>query len=209
MLTIGLTGGIGSGKSEAAKLFQQLGVPVIDADKIAHQLVEPGTDTLSEVARAFGEAILTAEGRLDRACLAEIVFNDPTKKKRLENIIHPRVREQIRLNKHQYKDEPYIVVVIPLLVESGQLDLVDRVLLVQAPESTRIQRVSIRDRRHEEQIRAIIQGQADDAVRQAAADDMLDNTGTLDDLQPLVLQLHQQYLTLARIKHNAETPAVS
>lgn len=199
MLTIGLTGGIGSGKSEVARLFQRLGVPVIDADKIAHQLVEPGTDTLGEVARAFGEAILTAAGRLDRACLAEIVFNDPAKKKRLESIIHPRVREQIRLNKYQYKDEPYIVVVIPLLVESGQLDLVDRVLVVQAPESTRVQRVSARDERHEEQIRAIIKGQADDAAREAAADDVLNNTGTLDDLQPLVLALHQQYLTLARI----------
>jgi dephospho-CoA kinase len=197
MLTIGLTGGIGSGKTEVARLFQQLGVPVIDADRIAHQLVNPGTDTLAEVVRAFGENVLTPAGQLDRARLAEIVFNDPAKKKLLENIIHPRVREQIRLNKDQYKDEPYIVVVIPLLLESGQHDLIDRVLVVQAPESTRIQRVSVRDGRSEEQIRAIIQGQADDAVREAAADDMLSNTGTLDDLQPLVLQLHQQYLSLA------------
>jgi dephospho-CoA kinase len=198
MLTIGLTGGIGSGKSEVASLFQELDVPVIDADEIAHQLVEPGTDTLADVVRAFGKTVLTAEGQLDRACLAEIIFNDPAQKKQLEKIIHPRVREQIRLKKDKYKDEPYIVVVIPLLVESAQHDLVDRVLVVQAPESTRLQRVSARDKeRSEEQIRAIIGGQANDAVRKAAADDMIDNTGTLDDLRPPVLKLHQLYLELA------------
>ena len=197
MLTIGLTGGIGSGKSEVARLFQQLGVPVIDADMIAHQLVEPGTDTLAEVVRAFGETILTKEGRLDRALLADIVFNDAAKKKQLEDILHPRVREQIRLKKDKYKDEPYIVVVIPLLVESAQQDLVDRILVVHAAESTRIQRVNDRDGRSEEQIRAIMHGQADDAARDAAADDILDNTGTLDDLKPLVLELHRQYLQLA------------
>ena len=197
MLTIGLTGGIGSGKTEVARLFEQLGVPVIDADRIAHQLVNRGTDALAEVVRSFGETVLTAAGQLDRARLAEIIFNDPGKKRLLESIIHPRVREQIRLDKDQYHDEPYIVVVIPLLLESGQHDLVDRVLVVQAPEITRIQRVSARDGRSEEQIRAIIQGQADDAAREAAADDMIDNTGTLDDLQPQVLKLHQQYLQLA------------
>ncbi len=197
MLTIGLTGGIGSGKTEVAGLFEQLGVPVIDADRIAHQLVDRGTDTLAEVVRAFGEVVLTTAGQLDRARLAEIVFNNPAKKRLLESIIHPRVREQIRLDKDQYHNEPYIVVVIPLLLESGQHDLVDRVLVVQAPEITRIQRVSARDGRSEEQIRAIIQGQADDAAREAAADDMIDNTGTLDDLQPQVLKLHQQYLQLA------------
>jgi dephospho-CoA kinase len=197
MLTIGLTGGIGSGKSEAAMLFQQLGVPVIDADSIAHQLVQPGTDTLAEVVNAFGEIILTPAGSLDRARLADIVFNNPVEKKRLESIIHPRVREQIRLYKDKYKADPYILVVIPLLLESGQRDLVDRILVVNAPESVRIQRVHDRDGRSDEQIRSIMQSQANDAARQAAADDILDNTGTLDDLQILVNKFHQHYMSLA------------
>ena len=196
MLTIGLTGGIGSGKSEVARMFNHLGVPVIDADVIAHQLVQPGSAALSEVIGVFGEAILTSEGRLDRAKLAEIVFNSPNMKQQLETIIHPRVREQIRAYKDEYKNEPYILVVIPLLLESGQRDLVDRVLMVNATESVRIQRVQARDGRSEAQIRAIMQNQADDAQRQAAADDSLDNSGALDDLQQSVQQLHQHYISL-------------
>lgn len=197
MLSIGLTGGIGSGKSEVARMFNQLGVPVIDADVIAHRLVQPDTAALSEVIDAFGEAILTPAGKLDRTKLASIVFNSPEMKKQLENIIHPRVREQIRAYKDKYKNEPYILIVIPLLLESAQRDLVDRVLIVNATESVRIQRVQARDDRSEEQIRAIIQNQADDAERQAAADDSLDNNGSLDDLQLAVTKLHQQYILLA------------
>jgi len=201
MLTIGLTGGIGSGKTEVARLFQQLGVPVIDADIIAHQLVQPGTDALAEIVSDFGQSILTPEGGLDRARLAEIVFNNQAKKKRLETIIHPRVREQIRVFKDKHNDQPYILVVIPLLLESGQRDLVDRILVVNAAESVRIQRVHARDGRSEQQIRSIIETQADDATRQAAADDTLDNGGTQADLQPLVHKLHQQYMSIAA-QHN-------
>ena len=126
MLTIGLTGGIGSGKSEVAEMFNQLGVAVIDADVIAHQLVQPGTDTLSEVIDTFGESILSADGKLDRARLAGIVFDKPELRKQLEAIIHPRVREQISAFKMAHNNDPYILVVIPLLLESGQGDLVDR-----------------------------------------------------------------------------------
>lgn len=197
MLTIGLTGGIGSGKSEVARIFNQLGAPVIDADVIAHQLVEPGAEALSEVVGVFGGAILTSEGVLDRAKLAGIVFNSPERKLQLETIIHPRVREQIRAYKDANKNEPYIIVVIPLLLESGQRDLVDRVLIVNATESVRIQRVLARDGRREEQIRSIIQSQADDEERHAAADDNIDNSGSLDDLQLSVHKLHQQYISLA------------
>lgn len=195
MLTIGLTGGIGSGKSEVARLFSQLGVPVIDADVIAHQLVQPGTQALSELIGVFGETVLTSEGKLDRAKLAGIVFNNPDMKQRLENIIHPRVREQIRAFKDAHINEPYIMVVIPLLLESGQRDLVDRVLVVNAAESVRIQRVLARDGRSEEQIRSIMQNQADDEERHAAADDNIDNSGSLDDLLLSVHKLHQQYIS--------------
>jgi len=197
MLTIGLTGGIGSGKSEVARMFSQLGVPVIDADVIAHQLVQPGTEALSELIGVFGEDVLTSEGKLDRAKLAGIVFNNPDMKHQLENIIHPRVREQINAFKDANKNEPYIMVVIPLLLESGQRDLVDRVLIVNAMESVRIQRVLTRDGRSEEQIRSIIQNQADDQERQAAADDNIDNSGSLDDLLLSVHKLHQQYISPA------------
>ena len=197
MLTIGLTGGIGSGKSEVAGMFNQLGVPVIDADVIAHQLVEPGTEALTEITAAFGETILTSEGTLDRAKLAGIVFNKPDMKQQLETIIHPRVREQIKAYKDAHKNEPYIIVVIPLLLESGQRDLVDRVLVVNAAETVRIQRVQSRDGRREEQIRSIMRNQADDAQRRAAADDYIDNSGSLDDLTISVRKLHQQYISLA------------
>lgn len=201
MLTIGLTGGIGSGKSEVARMFNQLGVPVIDADVIARQLVQPGTEALSEVISVFGEAILTADGRLDRARLGEIVFADSRKKNQLEAIIHPRVREQINRYKNEYKDRPYILVVIPLLLETEQQDIVDRLLVVNAEEAVRIQRVQARDGRDQQQIHAIIQSQADDAARRAAADDSIDNNGSIDDLQKSVQQLHQQYMLLAD-KHN-------
>ena len=145
----------------------------------------------------FGEAILTSAGRLDRAKLAEIVFNNPTMKQQLETIIHPRVRERIRAFKDEHKNEPYILVVIPLLLESGQRDLVDRILVVNATESVRIQRVQARDGRSESQIRAIMQNQADDAQRQAAADDNIDNSGSLDELQLSVYKLHQHYISQA------------
>jgi dephospho-CoA kinase len=197
MLTIGLTGGIGSGKSEVAGMFGQLGVPVIDADAIAHQLVQPGTEALSEIVAVFGEAILTSEGTLDRAKLAGIVFNKPEMKQQLETIIHPRVREQIRVFKDAHKNEPYIIVVIPLLLETGQQDLVDRVLIVNTAEPVRIQRVQTRDGRNEEQIRSIIRNQADDAARHSAADDNIDNSGSLDDLLISVRELHQRYKSLA------------
>ena len=190
MLTVGLTGGIGSGKSEVSRIFHQLGIPVIDADVIAHQLVQPGTDTLSDVVAVFGETILTSTGELDRAKLADIVFN-----------IHPHVREQIRAYKDEHKNEPYVIVVIPLLIESGQQDIIDRVLIVNATESVRIQRVQARDGRSKEQIRSIIQNQADDAERHAAANDSIENNGSLDDLQLAVHELHQQYISIARILH--------
>ena len=197
MLTVGLTGGIGSGKSEVARIFHQLGIPVIDADVIAHQVVQPGTEALSEVVAVFGEAILTSSGELDRAKLADIVFNNPEMREKLEAIIHPRVREQIRAYKDEHKNEPYVIVVIPLLIESAQQDLIDRVLIVDAAESVRIQRVQARDSRSKEQILSIIQNQADDTERHAAANDSLENNGSLDDLQLAVHKLHQHYIALA------------
>jgi dephospho-CoA kinase len=198
MLTIGLTGGIGSGKTEVADMFNQLGVAVIDADEIAHRLVQPGSEALSEIVDKFGESIVTADGELDRSRLAGIVFEKPELRKQLENIIHPRVREQIRAYKLVHQNEPYIIVVIPLLLESGQHDLVDRVLVVSAEESTRIERVKARDGRSESQILSIMQNQTDDTQRKAAADDSIDNNSTLAGLKQQVDELHRQYSGMTR-----------
>ena len=197
MLSIGLTGGIGSGKSEAARMFSRLGVPVIDADEIAHRVVQPGSEALAEIVANFGEAVLSADGTLDRAGLADIVFEKPELRQRLEAIIHPRVREQIRADKARYEHLPYVIIVIPLLLESGQRDLVDRVLTVNADEPVRIARVKARDNRTETQIRSIIKNQADDRQRRTAADDELDNNGSLEELRLAVQQLHRQYLALS------------
>ena len=197
MLSIGLTGGIGSGKSEVASIFSQLGVPIIDADEIAHRVVQPGSEALAEITAHFGEEVLSADGTLDRARLADIVFDDPDLRNRLEAIIHPRVREQIRTDKARYEGLPYVIIVIPLLLESGQRDLVDRVLVVSADEAVRFERVRSRDHRTKAQIRAIMNSQVDDGRRRAAADDELDNNGSLEELRLSVEQLHEHYLALS------------
>ena len=193
MLVVGLTGGIGSGKSEAARFFTELGVAVIDADAIVHKLTQAGTDTFNTIVDLFGESIVNAEGELDRTRLADIVFHDHAKKQQLEAIIHPQVRQQIREFKQAHSSEPYIVVVIPLLIESGQSDLVDRILVIHADEAVRINRVTNRDTRSKQQIISIINSQASDAEREAAADDNLDNNGTLEELRNAVAQLHDKY----------------
>ena len=197
MLTVGLTGGIGSGKSAVADMFSRLDVPVIDADVIAHQVVQPGTSALAEIVAVFGEQILSPDGTLARARLADIVFEDAEQKAWLESIIHPRVRERIAAFKEEHQDKAYVIVVIPLLLESGQRDLVDRILVVNADETVRIERVRARDGRSVAQIRSIMQNQADDRQRKEAADDTLDNNGSLEELQQAVQKLHQQYTALA------------
>lgn len=193
MLKVGLTGGIGSGKSAAARLFASLGTPVIDADEIARQLVEPGSTALDEIVRLFGENCLDEEGRLNRSALAQIVFNDAPMRAQLDAILHPRVRERIEHDLQACGRHPYVIIVVPLLLEANQTDLVDRILVLLAPEEIRLQRVIDRDARPPQQIRAIMQSQTPDAVRQQAADDIIRNTGDFDDLRSSVEQLHHKY----------------
>ena len=195
-LVIGLTGGIGSGKSAAAILFGKLGAPVIDADVIARQLVAADEPALAEIARTFGADVLTATGELDRAALRRIVFADNAERSRLEAILHPRICEQIQneINKVQ---APYCIVVIPLLLETGQSDLVDRILVIDVPLATQISRVSSRDRLPREEILAIIEAQVSPGTRLAAADDVIENSGGLDELATQVNQLHEKYLEIA------------
>ena len=196
MLSIGLTGGIGSGKSQVAHFFGELGVPVIDADVIAHQLVEPGTESLAEIMSVFGDDLVDEEGKLNRKKLADIVFNNADSKRKLEAILHPRVRAQIDSYKTRYENYPYILIVIPLLLESEQPFEVDRILVVEAPEDIRIQRVQQRDGRSTGQIRNIIDSQVDDTRRRAAADDIIVNDNSLDKLKQAVDKLNTKYTSI-------------
>jgi dephospho-CoA kinase len=193
---IGLTGGIGSGKSAASAIFSRLGIPVIDADEIAHALVAPGEPALAEITGAFGKDILNRAGELDRDALRRRVFADSTERQRLEAILHPRIRQHIFKyinNLHT----PYCIVVIPLLVETRQSDLVDRVLVIDIPEATQVSRVAARDSLAREEILAIIDAQTSRHTRLAAADDVIENSGGLDVLESRVHRLHEKYLGIA------------
>jgi len=196
-LRVGLTGGIGSGKSEVARLFAELGAPVIDTDVIARELVEPGQPALQEITDTFGADILDVDGRLDRAQLRARVFEYPEKRRRLEAILHPRIRARA-LELADAADAPYCLLVIPLLVETGNDYPLDRVLVVDAPEATRIARVKARDALPPEQIQSILATQASRAQRLAIADDVIVNDAGLDQLREAVKQLDQQYRQAAR-----------
>ncbi|MGD2136835.1 MAG: dephospho-CoA kinase [Gammaproteobacteria bacterium] len=198
-LVIGLTGGIGSGKSTVADAFGALGVPVFDADRIARELVEPGQPALDEITELFGRRCLAPDGHLDRAWLRNRVFSDAALRRRLEEILHPRIRRRIR----EYIDAahaPYCVAVIPLLLETGQTDLVDRILVVDAPESSRISRVIARDRLSRDTVTAILQSQTDRESRLAAADDILVNDRDHDTLIRQVRMLHNRFLQASRMR---------
>lgn len=196
MLRIGLTGGIASGKSEAARRFAALGVPVIDADAIAHELVAPDQPLLDEVVAAFGESLRLPDGGLDRAALGHLVFADPAARKRLEGILHPAIRAQMQARARAL-DVPYVVLMIPLLVETGGADQVDRVLVVDAPVADQRARLAARDGHDPARIDAILAAQADRATRLAAADDVIVNDGSVAALHEAVDALHRRYLALA------------
>lgn len=199
MLVIGLTGGIGSGKTEASVRFAQYGVPVIDTDQLARELVEPGQPALAEIVTAFGPGCLNDQGRLRRDHLRERVFADPDGRQRLEAILHPRIRALLQARVAEL-DTSYCLVVIPLLVETGMTDLVDRILVVDVPEAEQIRRVMARDRVSEEQARRILAAQARRDQRLMQADDVLENVGDLDLLHRQVAALHAHYLALASTK---------
>jgi len=193
---VALTGGIASGKSTVADLFAALGVPVIDTDVIAREVVEPGRPALAQVAEAFGADVLDPDGRLDRKRMRERIFADADARRRLEAILHPAIRAEME-RQSQAAGGPYQVLVIPLLAEGGRRDHVDRVLLVDVPEELQIQRVMWRDGVSHGEAQASLNAQATRAQRLAMADDVLRNTGRVDDLREQVAKLHQQFLRLA------------
>lgn len=195
-LLIALTGGIASGKTAVAELFEELGVPVLDTDQIARDVVEPGTPGLAQVVEAFGDDILDASGRLDRKRLRERVFADPVQRRQLESITHPAIREELA-RRSRTAGGPYQVHVIPLLIEGGRTDAYDRVLVVDCPEEEQIARLTARDGSDPEQAKQILAAQATREQRLFAADDVIVNTGTLADLEKFVLTLHQNYERLA------------
>lgn len=198
--SVGLTGGIGSGKSLVADQFAQLGVAVIDTDLIAHQLTGPGGAAMPAIQATFGHAFLTSEGALDRAAMRAHVFSDPSARRQLEAILHPMIAEQTRAQAASATGD-YLMFVVPLLTESGQWkNRVDRVLVVDCPESLQLARVMQRNQLSAEAVAAIMATQATRAARLAIADDLIVNDGAIDTVTEAVLRLHAVYRTLAMKK---------
>lgn len=196
MLRIGLTGGIACGKSTVARIFSELGAPVIDADTIAHRLVEKGQPALALIQQEFGNAILNPDGTLNRSALREAVFANPGQKQKLESILHPLVYKAIQLEAEQLH-APYCIISVPLLFETGRTDFVDRILVVDCPVETQIERVGKRDNLSLERIQSIIDSQVSRAFRRAMTDDLIENLETDDRLAEQVKKLHNLYLSLS------------
>lgn len=196
-LVIGLTGGIASGKTAVSRYFEHLGVPVIDADVVAREVVEPGEAGLDAVVKEFGAEILDDKGRLDRRRLRSLVFENPSGRRSLESILHPLIRQRMEAQLDELNDD-YAILAIPLLLETGQTDMVDRVLVVDASESAQIERTRKRDGVAEEEVRQIMSSQASRADRLAQANDVIENNGTIDELRQRVRRLDEFYRSLAR-----------
>jgi dephospho-CoA kinase len=194
-LTIGLTGGIASGKSTVAQRFQELGVPVIDADESARSVVAPGTSGLADIIGRFGRTILTANGELDRRALRRMIFADPARRRELEAILHPLIRADMQSRAADCVGA-YLILAIPLLIEGGDRQRVDRILVVDIDENIQRDRLLARDGGTAQEADAILAAQASRASRLKAADDVLPNGGTVRDLRRSVDQLHQRYLSL-------------
>ncbi|MBI4694611.1 MAG: dephospho-CoA kinase [Gammaproteobacteria bacterium] len=193
---IGVTGGIGSGKSTVAREFERRGVPVLDADVAAREVVEPGSDGLAALVAEFGTSILGADGALDRGQLRRMVFGDAPRLKRLEEILHPRIRQRLEARLGEIV-EPYCLLCIPLLVEKKGYAWIDRVLVVDCPVETQIERVMKRDNLTAAEVAAIMNTQASREARLQRADDVVSNTGEVSRLADRVDELHRRYLDLA------------
>lgn len=190
---LGVTGGIGSGKTAATDYFQRLGVTVVDADLVARVVVEPGQAALAAIAAHFGPHVLDEQGRLRRPVLRDIVFTEPAQRKALEAITHPAIRQEL-MRQLALADSPYVILATPLLWESGQVELVSHTLLIDAPESLQRARAAARDGVDLAQIEAIMKAQMSRQERLKRADDVLINDSTLTQLHAHIDTLHQRYL---------------
>lgn len=201
MFVVGLTGGIGSGKSAAAKLFSELGVSIVNADQIARNIVEPGSTALDAITEHFGKEILLSDGALDRSQLRQKIFTNPDERQWLEQLTHPLIGTAIFefLNaKRNDNEASYRILESPLLMETSQQQLAQRLLLIDVPEAVQIARTMARDNNTEDQVRAIIEAQMSREEKRSRADDIIENTGTLEQLQQRVSSLHEKYCQLAQ-----------
>ena len=194
---VGLTGGIASGKSTVADVFADLGVPVIDTDVIAREVVAPGKPALDEICSRFGNAMIDGTGHLDRAAMRQLVFADDAARRDLEAILHPRIGAETR-RQSEDANGPYQIIVVPLLTESALLEFVDRVLVVDCDEEVQIQRLLSRDTETTEQARRILAAQANRSERLSIADDVIDNNGDLSSMKRSIIELDRMYRRLAR-----------
>lgn len=193
MFRIGLTGGIASGKSTVADVFTELGAAVVDTDAVAREVVAPGESGLEAVATEFGSDILLPNGELDRRALRSIVFRDPQRRETLESILHPLIRART-LQVIASLEAPYVVVVVPLLLETGFAELVERVLVVDCPEAQQLERLRQRDDVGESEAQAMLAAQIDRQTRLARAHDVIDNSGSIESTRAQVKALHERYL---------------
>lgn len=196
-MIVGLTGGIGSGKSEVSRRFEQLGIKVVDADIVAREVVNIGSAALFAILEHFGQDILSADGSLNRSKLRSHIFEKPDEKRWLENLLHPIIRKEIVTQLAQSKT-PYTILSSPLLLETKQNELVNRVLVVDATEDMQLMRASERDANHKDQIQKIMATQISRAERRAQADDIIENHGDLNGLDIAVKKLHNFYLELTQ-----------
>lgn len=195
-MLIGLTGGIGSGKSTVAKMFEELGATVVDTDAISHDLTRPGGAAIPAIRAEFGDDCISADGALDRPHMRKLVFSDATARRRLEAILHPMIRERMLAGANAAAT-PYSLLVVPLLFEAGNyLELVQRILVVDCAEETQVLRAMQRSGLEEQEVRAIMAQQIPRAERVRRANDVIHNDGDLDELHKQVFQLHQRYTGL-------------
>jgi dephospho-CoA kinase len=195
-LIVAITGGIASGKTTVANLFHQhFGIHLVDADVVARQVVEPGTQGLTQIVEHFGNAILNSDGTLDRAALREKIFSDNQQKQWLNNLLHPLIRQEMQ-RQLQLSNSPYTLLVVPLLVENDLQHMANRVLVVDVSEQTQIYRTMTRDGVPESQVRSILKAQAERETRLAHADDVINNDAEGAQLLSQITELHQKYLAL-------------
>ena len=196
-LVVALTGGIGSGKTTVSQHLAELGAAVIDTDLIAHALTAPGGAAMAAIATAFGPGAIAADGSLDRVAMRRMIFNDARARHRLEAILHPLIRARMDEQLAQVQ-APYAVLAIPLLFETGWTDVADRILVVDLPEPLQVARVMARGDLSAEEVRPILASQARRETRRQGADDLIDNSGILEDLMARTADLHRRYLRLAQ-----------
>jgi dephospho-CoA kinase len=201
MLIIGLTGGIGCGKTTVSQLFEEQNVPLVDADEISHAIVQTGQPALAQLSKAFGQQVLLSNGSLNRDYLRELVFNKPKEKEKLESILHPIIY-QVMYQQLEEFDSPYGILSIPLLLETMHQDKVDRVLVIDCLEETQKSRVKARDQLSDSIIDSIMDSQCSREFRLSHADDILNNDSTLELLKPYVEELHKFYLKISTGKNN-------